>query len=92
MPYLLKNLFLSVFSITILMFIRSTLNELYLGMVLNIKNIWVNVIFELILSSAFIISTTTLQSNITAAIYLALYLLIIGTYRIVSPLYSVKKY
>ena len=90
--YLLKNLFLSVFSITILMFIRSTLNELYLGMVLNIKNIWVNVIFELILSSAFIISTTTLQSNITAAIYLALYLLIIGTYRIVSPLYSVKKY
>ena len=90
--YVLKNLFLSVFSITILMLIRSTLNELYLGMVLNIKNIWVNVIFELILSSAFIISTTSLQSNITAAIYLVLYLLIIGIYRIVSPLYSVKKY
>ena len=86
--YVLKNLFLSVFSITILMFIRSTLNELYLGMVLNIKNIWVNVIFELILSSTFIISTTTLQSNITAAIYLVLYLLIIGTYRIVRPLFG----
>ena len=90
--YILKNLFLSVFSISILMFIRSTLNELYLGRVLNINNMWVNVIVELILSSAFTIVATTIQSNIAVVIYMALYLLIVGIYRIVGSLCSVKKY
>lgn len=74
------------------MFIRSTLNELYLGRVLNINNMWVNVIVELILSSAFTIVATTIQSNIAVVIYMALYLLIVGIYRIVGSLCSVKKY
>ena len=74
------------------MFIRSTLNELYLGRVLNINDIWVNVIVELILSSAFTIVAITIQSNIAMVIYMALYLLVVGIYRIVSSLCSVKKY
>ena len=74
----LKNLDASVLIICILIFVRSTLSELYLSKLLDI-DVKQDVIREVILSTIFIGANIVLGAGISWALYLGVFVIIAGS-------------